>query len=63
MIEDGGKLAILCSINMEFYRDYNIQLAYGHGCAGMAWKRACEAPMSERWVPVFALKPKLAQSD
>jgi len=60
MIEDGGELTILCSINMEFNHDYNIRLAYGHGCAGMAWKRACEAPMSERWVPVLAPKTQLS---
>jgi len=54
MTVESDHLAILCSVNMELYPDSEIRLAYGQGCAGAAWKRACEAPMSERWVPVLA---------
>lgn len=59
MVVDNAQLMILCSINMEFCTDYNIRLDYGQGCAGMAWKRACEASTSERWVPVLAPKANL----
>jgi len=52
-------LGILCSLNMELYPDSEIQLSYGQGCAGAAWKRAFEAPMSERWVPVVALSARV----
>lgn len=47
-------LRILCSVNMDLYPDENLTLAYGQGCAGVAWQRACERPMSDRWVPIVA---------
>jgi hypothetical protein len=53
-------LVILCSVGMDLYRDGDLQLAFGQGCAGTAWKRACEASMATRWVPVVAPNAKLA---
>lgn len=60
MTVQGDHLSILCSVNMELYPDSEIELAYGQGCAGAAWKRACEAPMSERWVPVLAPSARIS---
>lgn len=62
MIVDGTELAILTSVNMELYPDAAIRLDYGQGCAGAAWRRACEAAMSDRWAPVLARNARLDPS-
>jgi len=54
-----SKLKILCSINMEFSNDYNVEFAYGQGCAGTAWRRGKEAVTWERWLPIVEPKAKL----
>jgi hypothetical protein len=63
MVVNLQELVILCSINMEFCKDFDIHLQYGQGCAGEAWKRATKKPISECWVPVLAPKTNLSQKD
>lgn len=63
MVVNGKELVILCSINMEFCNDFDIHLLYGQGCAGVAWKRAMEKPLSECWVPVLAPEINLTSED
>jgi len=60
MVVNSGELVTLCSINMEFCKDFDIHLQYGQGCAGEAWKRAREKPISECWVPVLAPRTNLS---
>ena len=49
------KLWIFASWNMDLWPDKDIRLLYGQGCAGVAWKRACEKGVREQWLPVVAL--------
>jgi len=51
---DEKKLRIFASWNMDLYPDKDIRLYYGQGCAGVAWKRACEEGVREQWLPVVA---------
>jgi hypothetical protein len=59
MVPDGSQLVILCSVNMEFCKDFDIRLDFGQGCSGVVWNRANGKTMSERWIPVLASKANL----
>jgi len=63
MTVQGDELAILSSVNMDLYPDLDVRWGYDQGCAGTAWKRASEAPMSERWVPVLAPNAQVSADD
>ncbi len=60
MLRIGEKLKMFCSANMKVFPDYQMELAKGQGCAGVAWEKAMGDPMSECWKPVYAPKTQLA---
>jgi hypothetical protein len=54
-----GRLRMFSSANMEAFLDHQMELSLGQGCAGEAWERALNSPVSEYWKPVYALGKEL----
>jgi hypothetical protein len=62
MIVSDGKLRMFASANMDFHNDYGVTLDKNQGCAGFAWARAVELPLSQCWIPVYAPNAKLKKT-
>jgi hypothetical protein len=63
MVVREDRLHILAGANMRLYPDHDLTLGYDQGSAGVAWKRAIEAPMNECWRPLFAPNAQLTPAE